>query len=380
MAQDDYYNALGVPRNASETEIKSAYRKLAMKYHPDRNPGNSEAENRFRTINAAYEVLSDQKKRQAYDQFGEAGVSGAGAAGGSPFGGGGGFSGGVNVGDIFGDIFENFFEAGAGPGGRRGTRKGRDLKYETEVSLDEAFHGAQIPLNFERLEVCQICGGTGAKEGSGLKRCSKCRGSGRVQVSQGFFSMSQTCPSCLGEGQIIENPCRECRGAGRASRQAKLNVKIPPGIYDGATLRIAGEGEAGGRGTQPGDLYVSVHVKSDPRFERIEDDLVSEQGVDIAQAALGGTREVVSLDGERINIRIPVGVQHGAMLRVRDKGMPKLHGKGRGDLMVKIKIEVPRNLTPHQERLLEELGRSFSGENGVAKDDGGLFKKIFGKE
>jgi len=393
MAQD-YYAVLGVARNASEAEIKTAFRKLAMKHHPDRNPGSKASEDEFRRVNAAYETLSDPNKRRLYDQFGEAGVSGAAGAG--PFGADG-FGQAADMSDVFEDFVESIFGAsGTGGGGRRGSRRGRDLKYETEVSLENAFHGTQMPLSFERLEVCGTCGGTGAKEGSGLKRCGQCRGTGRVQMSQGFFSLSQTCPACRGEGQIIENPCHSCRGAGRSRKEAKLTVKIPPGIYDGANLRIAGEGEAGARGMASGDLYVLIRVKPDPRFERVEDDLVSERGVNIAEAAVGASLDLAAIDGERIKIKVPAGVQHGAMLRVRGQGMPKLHGKGRGDLLVRVKVEVPKSLTPHQEKILADLARSLRGEtesdsktsaNGsarhgseTAKDDGGIFRKIFGKD
>ncbi|HVC08963.1 MAG TPA: molecular chaperone DnaJ [Elusimicrobiota bacterium] len=390
MAQD-YYGVLGVARNASEAEIKAAFRKLAMKHHPDRNPGSKDSEEEFRRVNAAYETLSDPQKRRLYDQFGEAGVSGA---GGGPFGAGG-FGQTADMSDVFEDFVESIFGAsGTGGGGRRGSRRGRDLKYEASVSLEQAFGGTQMPLSFERLEVCGTCGGTGAKEGSGLKRCAQCRGSGRVQMSQGFFSLSQTCPACRGEGQIIEKPCHACRGAGRSRKEAKFTVKIPPGIYDGANLRIAGEGEAGGRGTASGDLYVLIRVKPDPRFERVEDDLISERGVNIAEAAMGASLDLAAIDGERIKIKVPAGVQHGAMLRVRGQGMPKLHGKGRGDLLVRVKVEVPKSLTPHQEKILAELARSLRGEadspasaNGsarhdseAAKDDGGIFRKIFGKD
>jgi molecular chaperone DnaJ len=371
---EDYYNLLGVARNSSEAEIKSAYRKLAMKYHPDRNPGNKEAEERFRRINSAYEVLSDLKKRQLYDQYGEAGVSGT--AGGGPFGAG------VDVGEAFGDFFESFFGGGEGTRGRR-ARRGNDLKYEVEISLEDAYQGTQLPLKFERVGACQACQGSGARGSSGAKRCPQCRGSGRVQFSQGFFSLAQACPQCGGEGQVIDNPCRDCHGAGRVRRSAQLTVKIPPGIYDGATLRISGEGESGGRGSAVGDLYVLVRVKPDPRFERVEDDLHTEQVVDIVQAALGTAIEVVAISGERSKIKIPHGVQHGAIFRVREKGMPKLHGRGFGDLMVKIKIMVPQDLNERQRRLLEELARSLYGDGGgpkssEQKDESGLFKKIFG--
>ncbi|OGR89796.1 MAG: hypothetical protein A3J74_09770 [Elusimicrobia bacterium RIFCSPHIGHO2_02_FULL_57_9] len=252
--------------------------------------------------------------------------------------------------------------------------------------MDDAYHGAQIPLAFERVSLCDICHGTGARGASSVKRCSRCRGSGRVQFSQGFFSMTQTCTQCGGEGQVIENPCPECRGGGRARKMARLTVKIPPGIYDGATLRIAGQGETGPRGAPSGDLHVHVRVKSDPRFERTEDDLLVERDVDIAEAALGTTVEIAALSGDLTKIKIPAGVGHGATFRIRDKGMPKLHGRGHGDLLVKIRIAVPQGLTAHQRKLLEELARSLRAghDDGASterkKDDSGIFKKIFGSE
>lgn len=392
---EDYYSLLGVARNASEAEIKSAYRKLAMKYHPDRNPGNKDAEDTFRKINSAYEVLSDAKKRQMYDQFGEAGVSGGQGggpgAGFNPFGAG---AGGVDVNEVFGDIFESFFGGqggghGGGGGGRR-ARRGNDLKYEIDVSLEDAYAGLQKPLQFDRIENCETCGGSGAKSGSGVKKCSQCRGSGRVQFSQGFFSMSQTCPQCGGEGQVVENPCKDCRGAGRARKSAKLTLKIPAGIYDGATLRISGEGEAAGRGGQAGDLYVVVRVRPDPRFERKEDDLITERSLEIDDAALGTTLEVATIGGESTKIKIPAGVQHGALFRIRDKGMPKLHGKGRGDLLVRVRVAVPTELSAKERELLEQYrrarhkagGHGDGGEQSAPKHDDkdeGLFKKIFGQ-
>ncbi len=374
---EDFYNLLGVPRNATAAEIKAAFRKLALKYHPDRNPGNKEAEDKFRKASTAYEVLSDSKKRQVYDHYGEAGLSGAGGG----FGGGEGFTGaGVNLHEVFGDIMEQFFGAEAG-GRRRGPRRGGDLKYEVEISLEEAFRGTQMPLHFDRHQVCQACRGTGAKSGASLKRCPTCRGMGRVQYSQGFFSMTQTCPDCGGEGQRIDNPCKECHGAGRVRHRAELSVKIPPGIYEGATLRIAGEGEAGGPGAVSGDLFVLVHIKNDPRFERHEDDLRLHASLDIAQAALGTNLQVPTMDGEPSTIKIPPGTQHGAVLRLREKGMPKLHGRGRGDLLVDIRLTVPQSLTQRQKELLEELAHTLHGDPGEhgSQDDGGIFKKIFGQ-
>ena len=346
---EDFYSLLGVPRTASEAEIKSAYRQLAMKLHPDRNPGDKKSEEKFRKINGAYEALSDPKKRQLYDQYGEAGLAaGAGAGGGA-----GPFGGGVDVGDVFGDIFESFF--GGEGGGSRRPRRGADLKIETAVSLEDAYGGTEAELRFDRVQSCRACEGSGARKGTGAKRCPQCRGSGRVQFSQGFFSMSQVCGQCGGAGQVIEHPCPDCRGNGRVRRPADLKVKIPPGIYDGATLRISGEGESGGPGVSPGDLFVAIRVKSDPRFERHEDDLVVEETIDVARAALGTTLEVPTLEGGRTRIKIPAGVQHGATFRLQGKGMPKLHGRGHGDLMVKIRLSVPSHLTFRPKELFEEL-------------------------
>ncbi|MBI4678826.1 MAG: molecular chaperone DnaJ [Elusimicrobia bacterium] len=391
---EDFYNVLGVPRNATEAELKSAYRKLAMKHHPDRNPGNKAAEEKFRKINAAYEALSDPKKRQLYDQFGEAGLQGG--PGAHPgFGG----PGGADMGDLFGDIFENFF-GGAGARGGRRSRRGADIKAEAVVSLEDAFQGVEVPVPLDRVVPCGTCGGSGARPGSGPKRCPQCRGTGRVQFVQGFFSMSQTCGSCGGEGQVVEDPCRECRGSGRRRSREEKKIRIPPGIYDGATLRVPGGGDSGGPGVEPGDLFVVIRVKPDPRFERVEDDLVTETNLDICEAALGTTLELVAIDGERTRIKIPAGVQHGATFRVREKGMPRLQGRGKGDLMVKVKVHVPQHLTARQRELLEELAKALcddgashshhsqegtvpqdgtSPSSGSRKgDDGGLFKKIFG--
>ncbi|MFA6317421.1 MAG: molecular chaperone DnaJ [Elusimicrobiota bacterium] len=372
---EDYYNLLGVPRNATEAELKSAYRKLAMKYHPDRNQGDKTAEDRFRKINAAYEALSDPQKRQVYDQYGEAGLQGGG--GGHP-GFGGGPGGGVDVSEMFGDIFENFFGGAGGRGGRR-SRRGADIKEEVQVALEQAYAGVEIPVPIDRVVPCETCGGSGAKAGSAPKRCPQCRGTGRVQFSQGFFSMSQACGACGGEGQVVDNPCRTCKGSGRERRREEKRIRVPAGIYDGATMRVHGGGDSGGPGTEPGDLFVVIRVKPDPRFERDEDDLVTETNLDIAEAALGTTLELVAIDGERTRIKIPAGVQHGAVFRVREKGMPRLQGRGKGDLMVRVKVRVPEHLTARQKDLLEEFAKTLREEDGGrAGGDGGLFKKIFG--
>ncbi|MBI4057029.1 MAG: molecular chaperone DnaJ [Elusimicrobia bacterium] len=366
----DYYQLLGVPRNATADEIKSAFRKAALKYHPDRNPGNKQAEEKFKELNEAYEVLSDTKKRQLYDQFGHAGVSAGGGQAGP-----GGFGGveGAGFGDVFGDIFENFFSGGQ----RSRTRKGADLKYEVEISLEDAYHGTQIPVHFERTELCDVCGGLGAKPGSGLKRCTTCKGSGRVQFAQGFFSLTQTCGQCGGEGQIIETPCRHCQGSGRMRKRAQLTVRIPPGVHEGSTLRISEAGEAGGKGAQNGDLYVFIRVKAHAQFERQENDLIYSSPISFPKLAIGCTLEVPTLNKEKAKIRIPAGTQDGAVFRIREKGMPKLGQRGYGDLLVKIRVEIPRHLTDKQKEILKDFSKTLGEKE---EEEGGIFKKIFGSE
>jgi molecular chaperone DnaJ len=364
----DYYQVLGVPRNATLDEIKGAYRKLALRFHPDRNPGNKAAEETFKEINAAYEVLSDAKKKQLYDQYGHAGLQQGGPG---PYAG----AGVGDFGDIFGDIFENFF-GGARGGPHRGQR-GNDLKYELEVDLEQAFSGTQLPVSFMRWESCKPCGGSGATLGTGRKACGRCHGSGRIQFSQGFFSLSQTCPDCQGHGSIIQSPCKECRGTGRKRSQARLTIKIPPGVHTGTTLRVSEEGEPAVHGGLPGDLYVVVHVKEHPQFHRDGDDLVYEKALSFPQAAAGCMLEVPTLDGQKARIRVPPGCQNGTLFRVKEQGMPRLNSRTRGDLLVKVRIEVPRSLTPKQRDLLREFAKTLGQDVGDVPGSGGIFKKLF---
>ena len=375
MASNDYYRTLGVARNAAPDEIKSAYRKLAMKHHPDRNPGNDASESAFKEINEAYEVLSTPEKRRIYDQYGAEGLK-AGAGGGR--GGFGGFQG-ADLGDMFGDLFENLFTQGQGGGrGKPRTRRGADLKEEVSITLEEAFTGVKIPLDIERTEVCRECEGTGAKGKTGIRKCPACRGSGRVQYSQGFFSFSQACPDCGGQGEVITIPCKACSGAGRQKKSISINIKIPAGIDEGAVLRVSGGGDAGLRGGDSGDLYIQVSLKHHPHFERQARDLVYECPVAVWQAALGGETEVPVIEGGRVKIRIPQGTQHGKVFRLQDHGMPGPGGRPRGDLMVKVKLEVPHDLNPRQRELFEELAKIAGHEAPAGDKEKGFFKKILG--
>ena len=344
MAQQDLYEILGVPQTADESEIKKAYRRLAMKYHPDRNQGDAEAEERFKQVQAAYEVLSDADKRRAYDRFGHAGID-------PQSGGGGGF------GDIFGDVFADIF-GGGGRGGRGGSGRGADLRYELEISLEEAFRGTTATLDIPVLSNCETCNGSGAKPGTSPVSCRTCGGHGQVRIQQGFFSLQQTCPTCRGAGQVISDPCTDCRGAGRVQKPKKLEVKIPPGVDTGDRIRLSGEGEGGRRGGSPGDLYVDIHLRPHPLFERDGGDLYTEVPISVVTAALGGELEVPSLEG-RLNLTVPAGTQTGRVFRLRGKGMPSVRGREVGDLMVRATVETPVNLDDRQEDLLRELGETM---------------------
>lgn len=373
MSKRDYYEVLGVSRDASEEDIKKAYRRLAMKHHPDRNPGNSESESAFKEINEAYEVLSTPEKRQVYDQYGAEGLKAGGGRGGF-----GGFQG-ADLGDMFGDLFENLFTQGQGGGrGKPRTRRGADLKYEAEITLEEAFTGVKVPVNFERTEVCTECGGTGARSKTGIRKCPDCHGSGRVQYSQGFFSFSQACPECRGEGEVITVPCKACSGAGRQKKTASINIKIPAGVEEGAVLRVSGGGDAGLRGGDSGDLYIQVRLKHHPNFERQGSDLLYDCPVAVWQAALGGETDVPVIEGGRVKIKIPQGTQHGKVFRLHNHGMSAAGGKSRGDLLVKVKLEVPPDLSPRQRELFEELARIAGHETPPEEKEKGFFKKILG--
>jgi len=377
MATNDYYRTLGVARNASEQEIKTAFRKLALKHHPDRNQGNKDSEAQFKEVGEAYEVLSTPEKRRIYDQFGAEGLK-AGGGGRGP-GGFGGFQN-ADMGGIFGDIFDNLFTDSGGGHRRPRSRRGADLKYAAEITLEEAFAGVKVPVNFDRTEVCGVCGGTGAKPKTGLKQCPTCRGAGRVQYAQGFFSFSQTCPDCGGQGEVVTAPCKECGGSGQEKKAISLNIKIPAGADDGTTLRVSGAGDAGLKGGGSGDLYVEVHLKHHPHFSREGADLLYNSHLTVAQAALGGDIQVPTIEGAKMTIKIPAGTQYGKVFRIHDKGMPHTASRQRGDLLVKAQIEVPTDLTLRQIELLEELGKTFGHEAPPREkeEDKGFLKKILG--
>jgi molecular chaperone DnaJ len=349
MAKRDYYEVLGVSRNASDDEIKKAYKKAAMKFHPDRNPGNKQAEESFKEASEAYEILSNQQKRTAYDQFGHAGVSGSGAGAGP------GFSG---FGDIFGDVFADIF-GGAG-GARRGAQayRGADLRYHLAIDLEKAVFGDTVRIQVPTLANCEACHGSGAAPGSSPQTCPTCKGAGQVRMQQGFFAIQQTCPACHGQGKIITSPCKECRGQGRVQKQKTLSVKIPAGVDTGDRIRLSGEGEAGQFGGPSGDLYVQIEVQPHPIFTREGNDLHCSVPISFATAALGGELEVPTLEGKAI-LKIPAETQTGKVFRLRGKGVKSVRGGAQGDLLCQVELETPVRMTSQQKELLKQLGESI---------------------
>ncbi len=354
MSNKDFYETLGVARSASDEEIKKAYRKLAMKYHPDRNPDNAEAEAKFKEVQQAYDILSDKQKRSAYDQFGHAGVDPNMGAG----GGFGGFGGGAQGFD-FGDIFSQMFGGAAG-GGRQPNYQGADLQYGVEISLEEAAKGIKKRITIPTYEECDVCHGSGAKPGTSASTCSTCRGAGTIHVRQAIFQMQQTCPACHGSGKEIKDPCVKCRGEGRVKTSKTVEVNIPAGIDDGQRIRLSGEGEPGQHGAPAGDLYVVVHVKEHKTFERNGLDLHCELPISFTVAALGGDVEVPTLDG-KVKLSIPKETQTGRRMRVKGKGIKSLRSSAVGDLYCHVVVETPINLTDRQKELLEEFEKIATG-------------------
>ena len=357
MSKRDYYEVLGVSRDVNEADLKKAYRRLAMKYHPDRNTEDKDnaSEEKFKEVKEAHDVLSDAQKRAAYDQYGHAGVDPS-AAGGA------GFGGGANFNDIFGDVFGDIF--GGGARSRSRAYRGSDLRYNMELSLEEAVAGTTVKIKIPTLVACKTCHGSGAKKGSQASTCTTCGGTGQVRIQQGFFSVQQTCPHCHGAGKVIKDPCHDCHGQGRVEERKTLSVKVPPGVDNGDRIRLSGEGEAGENGGPAGDLYVQIHVKPHPIFERDGSSLLCQVPISVATAALGGELEVPTLNG-RVMLKIPSETQTGKLFRIKGKGVAPVRGGGTGDLICKVIVETPVKLTSKQKELLREFESSMSSDGNT---------------
>jgi molecular chaperone DnaJ len=353
VTKADYYEVLGVSRTASDQELKAAYRKLAMQHHPDRNPGDQRAEERFKECSEAYQVLSDPDKRAAYDRFGHAGVNGAGGA--NPFGG-------QDIGDIFGDLFGEMFNMGGGRQRASRVQKGHDVRHDVTIEFEEAVFGKEVPVTVKRREACPDCRGTGTATGRGPTQCTHCQGRGQVRYQQGFFSVARTCSACGGTGTVISDPCPGCRGDGRKERQHDILVNIPAGVEDGTRIRYQGEGDAGRFGGPAGDLYIVLHVRAHKFFERDGNDLHCVIPISFPQAALGTEIMLTTLDGET-RLKVPEGTQSGQTFRIRGKGVPHLNAYGRGDLLAQVVVKTPTKLTKAQKEALKELGQTMTVEN-----------------
>ena len=373
MAKEDYYATLGVDRDAAAEDIKKSYRKLAMQYHPDKNPGNKQAEKKFQNLSEAYEVLKDDQKRAAYDRFGHAAFEHAvGAAGGGPGGFGGGFASGFA--DIFDEMFGDFGGHRA-PGGAATAGKGQDLRFNMEISLEEAFEGKQADIRVPSSVACSDCNGSGSAGGAKLTTCGTCGGHGRVRTQSGFFTVERTCPSCGGRGEVIKDPCVNCGGEGRVHKEKKLSVNIPEGVEDGTRIRLAGEGEAGLRGAAPGDLYIFLTIKAHRLFQRDGADIYCRVPISMATAALGGTIEVPTVEGKLARVTLPSGTPTGHQFRLKNKGMTILRSSARGDMFVQAMVETPVNLTDKQKELLKEFD-SESATQTHSPQAYGFFGKV----
>ncbi|MDP2620154.1 MAG: molecular chaperone DnaJ [Hyphomicrobiales bacterium] len=375
MAKRDYYDVLGVPKNADDAAMKSAFRKLAMKYHPDRNPGDAGAEKRFKEINEAYEALKDPQKRAAYDQFGHAAFEMGGGGPGARPGAGFGQDFASSMSDIFEDLFGEFVGGGRGrPRQRSGRERGADLRYNMEISLEEAFRGKTAQIRVPTSITCETCSGSGAKAGTSPKTCSMCGGLGKVRASQGFFTIERVCTACQGRGQVIEDPCRDCSGSGRVARERTLSVNIPAGVEDGTRIRLAGEGEAGVRGGPTGDLYIFLSIKPHELFQRDGADLFCRVPISMVTAGLGGQVEVPTVDGGRTRVKIPEGTQSGKQFRLRGKGMPILRTNQYGDMYIQTVVETPRNLNRKQRDLLKQFDAASSPQ--THPESSGFFARV----
>ncbi len=368
MAKRDYYETLGVTRDADAAELKKSYRKLAMKYHPDRNPDDAEAEAMFKELSEAYGVLSDEQKRSAYDQYGHAAFEGGGGGAGP-----GDFDFRSSFADVFDDLFGDFM-GGQRRGGRRGPARGADLRYNMEVNLEDAFAGKQTKIQAATSVSCDDCSGSGAKEGTKPTICSACGGVGKVRAQQGFFTIERTCPTCQGSGTVIADPCKSCRGAGRVQKEKTLSVNIPAGVEDGTRIRLAGEGEAGARGAPAGDLYIFISVKPHPLFQRDAMNLYCEVPIPMSKATLGGSIDVPTLGGGRARVTIPHGTQSGHQFRLRGKGMPALRGGSKGDMYIEVSVETPVNLNKKQKELLKQF--DSLGTKSTSPQSDGFFSKV----
>ncbi|MGQ9364769.1 molecular chaperone DnaJ [Azospirillum sp. ST 5-10] len=374
MAKQDYYELLGVAKTASPDEIKKAYRKLAMQHHPDRNPGNAEAEHKFKDINEAYDVLKDEQKRAAYDRFGHAAFDGGRGPGGGAGGGFGGFDfGGGGFADIFDEMFGEFMGGRRGGGGGASGR-GQDLRFNLEITLEEAFKGSQSTVRVPTSVVCDSCNGSGAAAGTQPITCPTCAGHGKVRAQQGFFTIERTCPACHGQGRIIKDACKGCGGAGRQRKEKTLQVNIPAGVEDGTRIRLAGEGEAGLRGAPPGDLYIFLAVAPHPLFQRDGANIHCRVPIPMVTATLGGTVDVPTIDGTRAKISVPSGTQTGHQFRLKGKGMSVLRSPHRGDMYIQAVVETPVNLTKRQTELLREFEKA--GNEGSHPQSEGFFAKV----
>jgi molecular chaperone DnaJ len=376
MTKRDYYQVLGVARGADGTEIKAAYRKLAMQFHPDRNPGDAEAEVKFKEISAAYEVLKDDDKRAAYDQFGHAAFEGG-------MGGMGGFGGGQgdftsSFADVFDDLFGEFMGGGRrrGAGQRGGGQRGSDLRYNMDISLEEAFRGKQAKIRVPTQSACETCNGSGAADPKATTTCETCGGHGKVRAQQGFFSIERTCPTCAGAGQVVKDPCKACAGAGRVKRDRTLNVTIPEGVEDGMRIRLSGEGEAGMRGAPSGDLYIFLTIQPHPIFQREGTTIFCPVPIPMTTAALGGNIDVPTIDGKRAKVAIGAGTQSGRQFRLRGKGMTQVRGGLRGDMIIETVVETPVNLTAKQKDILKQFADASAGNKKHNPESEGFFAKV----
>lgn len=371
MAKRDYYEVLGLKRGASEQDLKSAFRKLAKEHHPDKNPDDKVAEQKFRECAEAYEVLKDPQKRAAYDQFGHAAFEGGRGGPGGPGGFGPDFA--SSMSDIFDDLFGEFM--GGRRGGRRsGRERGADLRYNMEISLEEAFNGKTAQIRVPTSVGCETCSGSGAKPGTAPSTCSTCGGAGKVRASQGFFTIERPCPTCQGRGETIADPCTSCSGTGRVTKERTLSVNIPAGVEDGTRIRLAGEGEAGLRGGPTGDLYIFLSIKPHEFFQRDGADIFCRVPIPMTTAVLGGQLDVPTVDGSKTRVKIPEGCENGKQFRLKGKGMPVLRSKVSGDMYIQVDVETPKNLTPRQRQLLEEFEREGSKDNHPASS--GFFSKV----